>query len=155
MKDVERTFIAVKPDGVERGLVGDIIRRFEQKGFKLIALKMLQVTPEMAKAHYAEHEGKPFYERLIRYIQSGPVVAMIWKGMDVVKGARTLMGSTNPNDAQVGTIRADFAQVMEYNVVHGSDSTESAEREIAIYFSPEEILDTYENMSEILKERLG
>ena len=155
MKDVERTFIAVKPDGVERGLVGEIIRRFEQKGFKLIALKMLNVTPEMAKAHYAEHEGKPFYERLIRYIQSGPVVAMVWKGMDVVKGARTLMGSTNPNEAQVGTIRADFAQVMEYNVVHGSDSTESAEREIGIYFKPEEINDTYENMSEILKERLG
>ena len=155
MKDVERTFIAVKPDGVERGLVGEIIRRFEQKGFKLIALKMLNVTPEMAKAHYAEHEGKPFYERLIKYIQSGPVVAMVWKGMDVVKGARTLMGSTNPNEAQVGTIRADFAQVMEYNVVHGSDSTESAEREIGIYFKPEEINDTYENMSEILKERLG
>ncbi len=155
MKQVERTFIAVKPDGVERGLVGNIIRRFEHKGFKLIAMKMLNVTPEMAKAHYAEHVGKPFYERLINYIQAGPIVAMVWEGLDVIKGARVIMGSTNPNEAQVGTIRADFAQVMEYNVVHGSDSLESAEREISIYFKPEEICDKYENMSEILKERLG
>lgn len=152
MKSEERTFIAVKPDGVKRGIVGEIVKRFEHKGFKLIGMKMLNVTEEMAKKHYAEHEGKPFYPRLIRYIQSGPIVAMVWKGLDVIHGARILMGSTNPNDAQVGTIRADFAQVMEFNVVHGSDSPESAEREIEIYFTPEEICDDYENMSEIMAE---
>ena len=137
----ERTFIAVKPDGVKRGLVGEIVRRFERKGFKLIGIKMLDVTPEMAEKHYGEHKGKPFYPRLIEYIQSGPIVAMVWKGYDVIHGARVIMGSTKPNEAQVGTIRADFALVKEYNVVHGSDSEESAEREIAIYFNENEICD--------------
>ncbi|MCI1274173.1 MAG: nucleoside-diphosphate kinase [Clostridiaceae bacterium] len=146
----EKTFIAVKPDGVKRGLVGEVIKRFEHKGFKLIAMKMLNVTKEMAEAHYAEHKGKVFYPRLIEYLQSGPIVAMVWKGFDVIKGARVLMGSTNPNEAQVGTIRADYAQVKEYNIVHGSDSPASAEREINIYFTPEEMCDDYENMSEIV-----
>lgn|SRR5574344_598103 len=146
----EKTFIAVKPDGVKRGLVGEVIKRFEHKGFKLIAMKMLNVTKEMAEAHYAEHKGKAFYPRLIEYLQSGPIVAMVWKGFDVIKGARVLMGSTNPNEAQVGTIRADYAQVKEYNIVHGSDSPASAEREINIYFTPEEMCDDYENMSEIV-----
>lgn len=150
----EKTFIAVKPDGVRRGLVGEVIKRFEHKGFKLIAMKMLNVTKEMAEAHYAEHKGKPFYPRLIAYLQSGPIVAMVWKGFDVIKGARVLMGSTTPNEAQVGTIRADFAQVKEYNIVHGSDSPESAEREINIYFTPDELCDDYENMSEIVTVNL-
>ncbi|MBP3924982.1 nucleoside-diphosphate kinase [bacterium] len=154
MQREERTFIAVKPDGVKRGLVGEIIKRFERKGFKLIGMKMLDVTPEMAEKHYGEHKGKPFYPRLIEYIQSGPIVAMVWKGLDVIHGARCLMGSTKPNEAQVGTIRADFALVKEYNVVHGSDSVESAEREIAIYFTPDEICDEYENMAEIVIEKL-
>ena len=151
----ERTFIAVKPDGVKRGLVGEIIRRFENKGFKLIGLKMLDVTPEMAKQHYGEHEGKPFYPRLIRYIQSGPIVAMVWKGYNVIKGARHLMGKTDPSEAEVGTIRADYALIMEYNVVHGSDSVESAEREISIYFNKDEICDEYENMAESVITDLG
>ena len=151
----ERTFIAVKPDGVKRGLVGEIIRRFENKGFKLIGLKMLDVTPEMAKQHYGEHEGKPFYPRLIRYIQSGPIVAMVWKGYNVIKGARHLMGKTDPSEAEVGTIRADYALIMEYNVVHGSDSEESAEREISIYFNKDEICDEYENMAESVITDLG
>ena len=151
----ERTFIAVKPDGVKRGLVGEIIKRFENKGFKLIGLKMLDVTPEMAQQHYGEHEGKPFYPRLLRYIQSGPVVAMVWKGYNVIKGARHLMGKTDPSEAEVGTIRADFALIMEYNVVHGSDSVESAEREISIYFNEDEICDEYENMAESVITDLG
>lgn len=150
----QRTFIAVKPDGVKRGLVGEIIKRFERKGFKLIGLKMLDVTQEMAEQHYGEHKGKPFYPRLINYIQSGPIVAMVWKGYDVIHGARCLMGSTNPNEAQVGTIRADFALIKEYNVVHGSDSVESAEREIAIYFSEKELCDEYDNMAEIVIGKL-
>ena len=150
----QKTFIAVKPDGVRRGLVGEIISRFERKGYKLIAMKMLDVTREQAAKHYEEHKGKPFYERLIEYIQSGPIVAMVWKGYNVIEGARLLMGVTNPLDAQVGTIRADFALVKEYNVIHGSDSPESAEREIAIYFSPDELCDEYENMAEIVIEKL-
>ena len=155
MIEEQRTFIAVKPDGVKRGLVGEIIKRFENKGFKLIGLKMLDVTPEMAKKHYGEHEGKPFYPRLIRYIQSGPIVAMVWKGYNVIQGARHLMGKTNPMEAEVGTIRSDFALIMEYNVIHGSDSPESAEREIAIYFDESELCDEYENMAETVITDLG
>lgn len=154
MQTEQRTFIAVKPDGVIRGLVGEIIKRFEKKGYKLIAMKMLDVTPEMAEKHYGEHKGKPFYPRLIQYIQSGPIVAMVWKGYDAIAGCRHLMGATKPQEAQVGTIRADFALVQEYNVVHGSDSPESAEREIAIYFDESEICDEYENMAEIVNTNL-
>lgn len=154
MREEERTFVAIKPDGVQREIVGEIIKRFESKGYKITALKMLQVTDEQAKAHYAEHEGKPFYPRLIRYIQSGPIVAMVVEGYNVVAGVRHLMGATDPDKAEVGTIRADFAQVMEYNVVHGSDSVESAEREIAIYFKPEEIFNQRKCMSELVIEYL-
>ena len=154
MQSEQRTFVAVKPDGVKRGLAGEIIKRFENKGFKLIGLKMLNVTQELAEQHYAEHKGKPFYPRLIKYIQSGPVIAMVWKGYDVIAGTRQLMGSTKPLDAQVGTIRADFALIKEYNVVHGYDSIESAEREIALYFKPEELCDDYENMAEKVIEHL-
>ena len=154
MQVEQRTFIAIKPDGVKRGLVGEIIARFERRGYKLIAMKMLDVTPELAEQHYGEHKGKPFYNRLIEYIQSGPIVAMVWKGYDVITGSRQLMGSTKPLEAQVGTIRADFALVKEYNVVHGSDSVASAEREIAIYFTEAELCDEYDNMAEMVIERL-
>lgn len=154
MHTEERTFIAVKPDGVQRGLVGEIVKRFEQKGYKIIGLKMLHVTDEQAKAHYAEHEGKPFYPRLIKYIQSGPIVAMVIEGYNAVAGARHIMGSTNPDTAEVGTIRADFAQVMEYNIVHGSDSVESAKREIAIYFNENELFSEGKCMSELVIESL-
>ena len=150
----ERTFIAIKPDGVQRGLVGEVIKRFELKGYKVIGLKLLQVTDEQAKAHYAEHEGKPFYPRLIRYIQSGPIVAMVIQGFNAVAGARHIMGSTDPDKAEVGTIRADLAQVMEYNIVHGSDSVESAQREIAIYFNENEIISGGKCMSELVIESL-
>ena len=154
MRPEERTFVAIKPDGVQRGLVGEVVKRFETKGYKVTALKMLKVSDSQAKAHYAEHEGKPFYERLIRYIQSGPIVAMVVEGYNAVAGVRHLMGSTDPDKAEVGTIRADFAQVMEYNVVHGSDSVESAEREIAIYFNQNEIFDERKCMSELVTEYL-
>mgnify|MGYP002623883112 FL=1 len=154
MRPEERTFVAVKPDGVQRGLVGEVIKRFEMKGYKVTALKMLQVTDEQAKAHYAEHEGKPFYPRLIRYIQSGPIVAMIVEGYNAVAGVRHLMGSTDPDKAEVGTIRADFAEIMEYNVVHGSDSVESAEREIKIYFDESEIFADRKCMAELVTEYL-
>lgn len=154
MHTEERTFIAVKPDAVQRGLIGEIVKRFETKGYKVIGLKMIRVSDEQAKAHYAEHEGKPFYPRLIRYIQSGPIVAMVIQGYGVVSGARHMMGCTDPNKADMGTIRADFAQVMEYNVVHGSDSPESAEREIAIYFNENELFPDGKCMSELVIESL-
>lgn len=154
MRAEERTFVAIKPDGVQRGLIGEVIERFERKGYKVTALKMLQVTDAQAKAHYAEHEGKPFYPRLIRYIQSGPIVAMVVEGYNAVAGVRHLMGSTDPDKAEVGTIRADFAQVMEYNVVHGSDSVESAEREISIYFDKNEIYSERKCMAELVTEYL-
>jgi len=149
---MERTFIAVKPDGVKRGLIGNVIERFERKGYKIIAMKMLQPTPEIAAKHYAEHYGKYFYDRLIRYITSGPIVAMVVEGDNVVQGARHIMGATKPDEAQVGTIRADFAQKMEFNVVHGSDSVESAEREIAIYFTPDEICRDWKTTLDIIME---
>ena len=149
---MERTFIAVKPDGVKRGLVGNIIERFERKGYKIIAMKMLQPTKELAAKHYEEHFGKPFYNRLINYITSGPIVAMVVEGNNVVKGARHIMGSTKPDEAEVGSIRADFAQTMEFNVVHGSDSVESAEREISIYFKPEEICPDWKTTLDIIME---
>ena len=149
---MERTFIAVKPDGVKRGLIGNIIERFERKGYKIIAMKMIQPTREIAEKHYAEHVGKPFYERLIWYITSGPIVAMVIEGENVVEGARHIMGATRPNEADVGTIRADFAQKMEYNVVHGSDSVANAEREIAIYFKPEEICSDWKTTLDIIME---
>ena len=154
MSNTERTFVAIKPDGVKRGLTGEIIKRFETKGLKIIGLKLLNVTQDMAEQHYAEHKGKSFYDRLIRYIQSGPVVAMVLEGYNAVQTARQLMGKTNPSDAEVGTIRADFALKMECNVVHGSDSVASAEREIAIYFEPEEICSNYKNSTELAIEDL-
>ena len=114
---------------------------------------MLNVTLEQAKKHYAEHEGKPFYPSLIKYITSGPVVAMVLEGENVINGSRHIMGKTNPDEADVGTIRGDFAQVKEYNIVHGSDSIESAKREIAIYFSEDELCENYKTMLEIVMEQ--
>ena len=150
MRPEERTFVAIKPDGVKRGIIGRIIERFEDKGFKIVAMKLLQVTPELAAKHYAEHEGKPFYKRLVHYITSGPIVAMVIEGYDAVESVRHIVGATSPIKADVGTIRADFAQIMEYNVVHASDSIESANREISIYFKPEEIYDNWQSMLESL-----
>lgn len=154
MRAEERTFVAVKPDGVQRGLVGEVIKRLETKGYKIVAMKMLQATDAQAKVHYEEHKDKPFFPRLIQYLQSGPIVAMVVQGFNVVAGVRHLMGSTNPDEAEVGTIRADFAQVKEYNIVHGSDSVASAEREIKIYFKEEELCSTSKSMSELVIEHL-
>lgn len=151
---MERTFVAIKPDGVKRGLIGNIIRRIEHKGYKIVALKMLQPTLEIAEQHYAEHKGKPFYQSLIDYITSGPIVAIVVEGKNVIEGMRHMMGSTVPNDAQVGTIRADFSQTKEFNTIHGSDSLASAEREIAIYFKPEEFCENWKTMMEYVWESM-
>ena len=147
----EMTFIAIKPDAVQRALIGRIIARIEEKGYKIVALKMLQVTKEQAAAHYAEHVGKPFYPSLVKFIMSAPIVAMVVEGEDAILGMRQIMGKTNPSNADVGTIRGDFSPEMSYNVIHGSDGPESAEREIAIYFKTEEICE-WKTMFEIVKE---
>ena len=149
---MERTFVAIKPDGVKRGFIGEIINRFEKKGYKIIGLKMLQPTLELAQKHYEEHVGKPFYERLIKYITSGPIVAMVLEGQNVIAGVRKLMGCTNPIDAEDGSIRATYAQTKEENVIHGSDCVASAEREIGIYFRPEELCENWKTMLEIILE---
>ena len=138
---MEKTFVCVKPDGVQRGLIGEVVKRFENRGFILCAAKFMQVSPELAARHYAEHEGKPFYEGLINYITSGPVFAMVWVGDDIVKAVRQTVGSTKPTEAAPGTIRHDFAAKMDRNLIHASDAVATAEREIALWFKPEEIVD--------------
>lgn len=137
---MERTFLAVKPDGVQRGLVGEIIRRFEQKGFKLVGLKLMQLPRETAERHYGEHQGKPFFNGLVDFITSGPIVAMAWEGKNVIATARAMMGATNPANAASGTVRGDFASDIGRNIIHGSDAPESAERELGIFFKPEELV---------------
>ena len=131
---VENTYVMVKPDGVARGLVGEVIGRLERKGLKLVNLRMLTISEEMAGRHYAEHTEKPFFGDLVSFITSGPVVAMEWSGESAVSVARTLMGLTNPFEAAPGTIRGDFGLVITENIVHGSDSVESAQRELGIFF---------------------
>lgn len=130
----ERTFIMVKPDGVARGLVGEVIRRLERKGLTLVNARVLTIDEELAGRHYAEHVEKPFYPDLLEFITSGPVVAMEWSGPSAVGVARTLMGPTDPTAASPGTIRGDYGLEITQNIVHGSDSTQSAERELAIFF---------------------
>jgi len=138
---MERTYLMVKPDGVQRGLVGQIISRFEQRGYKIVGLKMMQISRELAEKHYGEHVGKPFFAGLVDFITSGPVVAMVVEGKDVVVTAREMMGATNPLKAAPGTIRGSFGVDVGRNVIHGSDSVESANREIGIFFRPEELVD--------------
>ncbi len=140
MENAERTFLMIKPDGVCRGLIGEVIRRIERKGLKIVAMKMIRVSVTQAEKQYEEHKGKPFYEGLINYITSAPVVVMVVEGKNAVKVVRKLIGATNPADADFGTIRGDFALEIGRNIVHASDSVESAEREIKIYFTNEEIL---------------
>ncbi|GJJ12430.1 nucleoside diphosphate kinase [Clathrus columnatus] len=130
----ERTYIMVKPEGVQRGLVGEIIKRFETRGFKLIALKLVHATKEHFEKHYADLSTKPFYPGLVKYMASGPVVAMVWEGLDSVKTGRTMLGATNPLASAPGTIRGDYALSLGRNVCHGSDSVESAEKEIKLWF---------------------
>lgn len=131
----EKTYCMIKPDAVARGLVGRIVTRFEEVGLTVERLELGVVTPEQAAANYAEHEGKPFYPGLVAYITSGPVVKMVLSGPEAVSVVRKLMGVTNPKDAAPGTIRGDYGLTLDANVVHGSDSPASAEREIAIFFS--------------------
>lgn len=138
---MERTFVMVKPDGVQRGLIGEIISRLERKGLKIVAVKMLRIPREMAESHYAEHKEKPFFASLVDYITSGPVVAMVVEGRDAIKVVRKLVGATNPVEAAVGTIRGDFGLDVGRNVVHASDSPQSAEREISLFFSENEIVE--------------
>ena len=137
---MERTFLMVKPDGVGRGLVGEILARFEQKGFRLVAGKLLQFDTALVEKHYHEHIGKPFYNNLTAFITSGPSFAFVLEGENVVEISRLLMGKTNPKEAAPGTIRGDFAYQMTENVIHGSDSLQSAEREIQLFFTQEELM---------------
>jgi len=132
---MERTFVMVKPDGVQRGLIGEIIGRFERRGLKIVGMKMMQVTDEFARKHYAVHEGKPFFAGLVKYITSAPVVAMVVEGTNAVVAVRQTVGATRPHEAAPGTIRADLATSIEQNVAHGSDSLENAAREIAYFFA--------------------
>ncbi|KLU67202.1 nucleoside diphosphate kinase [Desulfosporosinus acididurans] len=138
---MERTFLMLKPDAVQRGLVGRIVAKLEDKGFKLVGMKFIQVDRALAEAHYAEHKGKGFFEPTVAYIMSSPVVAMVWQGKNVVALARELMGATNPANANPGSIRGKYGMDISRNVIHGSDSVASAEREIALYFKPEELVD--------------
>lgn len=133
------TFAMVKPDGVQKGLVGEIISRFEKKGLKMVALKIMNITPELAEKHYSEHKGKPFFADLVNFITSGPVVAMVLEGENVIPIVRTMMGATDPQDAAPGTIRGDLALTIDENIIHGSDSLESAKREIGLFFKEEEM----------------
>lgn len=138
---MEKTFAMIKPDAVQRGLTGEILKRYEQKGLRIAGMKIMNVTEELAKQHYAEHVNKPFFPGLLEYITSGPVVALVLEGKNAVAEVRKMNGATNPLEAACGTIRGDFAQEVGRNVVHGSDSVESAANEIAIYFALEEVLD--------------
>ncbi|ULO09312.1 nucleoside-diphosphate kinase [Paenibacillus sp. 19GGS1-52] len=136
---MEQTYLMIKPDGVQRGLIGRIVSRLEDKGFKLVAAKLTTVTDEQANKHYAEHEGKDFFPNLVSFITSGPVFAMVWEGDDVVALSRILIGKTKVGEALPGTIRGDFASHTPLNLIHGSDSPESAEREILNFFAPDEL----------------
>ena len=138
---MERTYLMVKPDGGQRGLVGEIMSRFEKKGLKLVAAKLMVIPKETAEKHYAEHKDKKFFPSLISYITSGPVFAMVWEGENAVQVCRNIMGKTNPQESAPGTIRGDYCMVTGVNIIHGSDSPESAAREIGIFFRPEDLVD--------------
>lgn len=137
---MEQTFLMVKPDGVQRNLTGEIVNRFERKGIKLVGAKLMQISDEVAKTHYDEHKDKPFFGELVEFITSGPVFAMVWEGENVIATARDMMGKTNPLEAAPGTIRGDFGMTVGKNVIHGSDSPESAEKEINLFFHNNEVL---------------
>jgi len=136
----ERTFIMVKPDGVQRGLVGKIIKRFEEKGFKLVAMKFMWASEELLSKHYADLSSRPFFPGLVKYMSSGPVVPMVWEGLDVVKTGRFILGATDPKNSNPGTIRGDLCIQVGRNIIHGSDAVESANKEIALWFSEKEVV---------------
>ncbi|AYC29388.1 nucleoside-diphosphate kinase [Paenisporosarcina cavernae] len=137
---MERTFLMVKPDGVQRNMIGEIVARFEKKGFHLVGAKLMQISPELAGEHYGEHKERPFFGELVDFITSGPVFAMVWEGENVISTARLMMGATNPKESAPGTIRGDFAVTVGKNIIHGSDSPESAVREIGLFFKEEELI---------------
>ncbi len=143
----ERTFVLLKPDAVQRGLVGEIVSRFERRGLKIAAMKLVRVTRSLAEAYYAEHKGKGFFEPLMSYIAAGPVVAIVLEGDGAVAAVRKMMGKTNSAEAEPGTIRGDLSLTIGRNVIHGSDSVESARREISLFFKPDE-LQTYTRIDE-------
>lgn len=136
---IQTTFLMVKPDGVKRQLVGDIVDRFERKGFVLKGAKLMQISQELAEKHYAEHAEKPFFGELTDFITSGPVFAMVWEGENVISVARLMMGATNPAESAPGTIRGDYSTTVSHNIIHGSDSLASAEREIGLFFNENEL----------------
>ena len=150
---MERTLVIVKPDGVQRALVGEIIKRFESRGLRIAGMKLMQISRQTAEQHYAEHKGKPFYEGTVAYMTSAPVVVMCLEGPDAVAAARATMGATNPLNANAGTIRGDFGLNISRNLVHGADKPETAARELALYFTENELL-SYERASDQwLKEK--
>ena len=144
---MERTLIIVKPDGVQRGLVGQVLGRFEARGLRFAGLKLMRISRELAERHYAEHVGKPFYEGLVSYITTSPVVVGALEGPGAIAITRAMMGATNPANAAPGTIRGDFALTVSYNIIHGSDSPESAQREVALFFNADE-LQAYERATD-------
>ena len=137
---MERTLVLVKPDGVQRGLIGEVINRLERRGLRLVAAKFLQVSQELAETHYAIHKGKPFYDGLIEYITSAPVMAMVWAGPNAVFAVRQTMGATSPTEAAPGTVRHDFALEIGRNLTHASDTVENSEKEVALWFKPGELV---------------
>lgn len=145
---MERTYVMIKPDGVQRNLIGSIVSRFEQKGFTLTGAKLVTLSKETAETHYGEHSERPFFGELVDFITSGPVFAMVWEGENVVKTARQMIGATNPVESAPGTIRGDYAVQLSMNVIHGSDSVESAEREIGIFFADNELSAYKKNSNE-------
>ncbi|WP_015784071.1 nucleoside-diphosphate kinase [Rippkaea orientalis] len=149
---MERTFIMIKPDGVQRGLVGEVISRFEAKGFTLVGMKLMQVSKELAEKHYDVHKERPFFKGLVEFISSSPVVAMVWEGDGVVASARKLIGATNPLTAEPGTIRGDYGVSVGRNLIHGSDAIETAQTEINLWFSSEELASWQPTMTPWLYE---
>jgi nucleoside-diphosphate kinase len=137
---LEQTMVLIKPDGVQRGLIGEVITRLEKRGLKMVAAKLILVSPELAETHYAVHKGKPFYEPLIKFITSAPVMAMVWEGPEAVALVRQTMGATRPSEAAPGTVRHDLALQVRHNLTHASDTPENAIKEISLWFKPEELV---------------
>ncbi len=149
---MERTLILVKPDGVQRGLAGEIIGRFERRGLKLVGMKFMQISQALAEQHYGVHKERPFYNDLVAYITSGPVVAMVWEGKDAINAARATMGATNPAAAAPGTIRGDLGMEIGRNLVHGSDSPQNGVKEVNLFFNADEIVDWNRGGDKWIKE---
>lgn len=149
---MERTFLAIKPDGVQRALVGEIIQRFEAKGFTLVGLKFMKVSQQLAQQHYDVHRDKQFFSGLVEFITSGPVVAMVWEGDGVVAAARKMIGATNPLTAEPGTIRGDFGVNIGRNIIHGSDAVDTAQREVSLWFKEEELASWEPSLTSWIRE---